>query len=113
MSFASRTHLWPSVLLTAGVACSATKPTPAGGGCLLTTDCQDGLVCVKQRCSSDLSGIVNIEDAAARLPQVPPGDDGGADAGGSADSAGDDAGDASAPGAESADDATPDVGALE
>jgi hypothetical protein len=107
------THFWPSVLLTAAVACSATKPQPAGGGCLLTTDCQNGLVCVKQRCSSDLSGIVNIEDAAARVPQVPPGgDDGGADASGSADSAGagDDVSDASVA---SADDATQDAGAPE
>jgi hypothetical protein len=108
------THLWsfaPSVLLTAAVACSATKPQPAGGACLLFTDCQNGLVCVKQRCSSDLSGIVNIEDATAPPPRVPPaGGDSGDDASGAADSggAGDDGSDASAA---SADDATQDVAA--
>ena len=106
---------WRSLLLLAWalVACSAApKPVGAGGQCLLVTDCQLGLVCVKNRCSNDLSGIVNVEDAAARVPVPPAGGDGGTDASGSTDSAGtgDDASAESATGAESADDATEDVG---
>jgi hypothetical protein len=101
------THLWRFVMFTAVVACSAPRLQPAGGGCLLTTDCQDGLVCVKQRCSSDLSGIVK---AAQPVPRVlPEGGDSGDEANGAADSAG--AGDDASDGP--ADDTTQDVAALE
>jgi hypothetical protein len=56
-------------------ACAACSAGPtlqlAGGQCLFVADCQLGLVCVKNRCSSDLSGIVNTEDAAAAGPPAP------------------------------------------
>jgi hypothetical protein len=64
---------WRLVLLAAWAcsACSGSKLQSAGGQCLLLADCQLGLVCVKNRCSSDLSGIVNTEDAAAAGPRAP------------------------------------------
>jgi hypothetical protein len=74
---------WRLTLLVAGAcsACSGSKLQSAGGPCLLVTDCQLGLACVKNRCSSDFSGIVNTEDAAAAGPTMstPVPDDAGPD----------------------------------
>ena len=44
-------------------ACSTAALVPAGGECLLATDCEPGLACVpsngKRVCSADLSGIAS------------------------------------------------------
>jgi hypothetical protein len=53
-------------LFAATSACSSPESlSPSGGSCLMTTDCQMGLVCLvaKNVCSADLSSLVMFEDA--------------------------------------------------
>jgi hypothetical protein len=62
----TRTGAW--VLLAAlsafGSACSSPETLSGpGGSCLMATDCQLGFVCYKSACTSNLAGLVNIEDA--------------------------------------------------
>lgn len=66
------------MLCIAGVGCSSPERLGnAGDQCLQTPDCSLGLVCVLQKdgtsmCSSDLSPIVHVEDAAAADRGSPP-----------------------------------------
>ena len=57
-------------------ACTSGALVPAGGECLLATDCEQGLVCVpsggKRVCSADLTNIVSTVDAAAGGDAVVP-----------------------------------------
>lgn len=93
----------PTFLLGFALGACSTAPKLQGRGeqCLLVTDCQLGLVCVSQPdgthrwCSTDLTPIVNTEDAASAVARgIPPGD---SSAGADVPLAivGDDAGDAS------------------
>ena len=67
-------------------ACSTHgKTVPLGGECFQATDCGDGVVCVPQAdgkriCSTDISGIVSVEDAGGP-PPADAGDAGSSDAG--------------------------------
>jgi hypothetical protein len=60
-----------AVVVGAGEACSqAENPSSQGGTCQLTSDCQQGYVCITQtdgtrQCSSDLSSIQSTEEAGA------------------------------------------------
>jgi hypothetical protein len=74
----TRYGIWAalSALSVAAAACSSPESLSASGGaCLMATDCALGLVCVKDKCTADLSSLVNIEgdagggvDAAAMNP---------------------------------------------
>jgi hypothetical protein len=89
-------------------ACSTHgKTVPIGAECFQATDCGDGVVCVPQAdgkriCSTDLSGVVSIEDAAG-----PPADASRGDANADASSSDAARGDA----ATSNDSGAPDTGA--
>ena len=75
-----------SAFVPLALSCSTHgKTVPIGGECFQASDCGDGVVCVPQTdgkriCSTDISGIVSAEDAAA-----PPVDAGASD--GASDSA--------------------------
>lgn len=75
----------------AGLAACSSPPAPVGpnGQCMLTTDCQAGLVCVPQKnapsiCTSNLASIVSTEEAGAPAPKDAAAGDGRAPADGSA-----------------------------
>jgi hypothetical protein len=61
----------------AGEACGqAETPASAGGTCELTSDCQEGYVCIKQpdgsrQCSNDLSSIQETEEAGMEAAATP------------------------------------------
>ncbi|MDP9001909.1 MAG: hypothetical protein M3O46_17550 [Myxococcota bacterium] len=68
-----------------GACSTAPKLQARGEQCWLVTDCQLGLVCVNQpngprRCSSDLTPIVDTEDAASATTRGTPLGDAGSDA---------------------------------
>jgi hypothetical protein len=71
--------------LAAPAACSSSSAglQGEGGTCSLTSDCQEGLVCIPQsdgsrKCSSDLSGIQQTEEAGGADATMPtPQKDGG------------------------------------
>ena len=58
-----------AVAIGAGEACGQPdNPATQGGTCALTSDCQEGYVCIKQpdgtrQCTNDLSSIQTTEDA--------------------------------------------------
>jgi hypothetical protein len=64
--------------ISAATGCSTPeKLSGSGGSCLMTTDCELGLVCSKDLCTADLSALVNIEDAgSANDAASPPVSDG-------------------------------------
>jgi hypothetical protein len=53
-----------AALCGSGSACSSPESLSGpGGSCLMVTDCQLGFVCYKNACTSNLAGLVHIEDA--------------------------------------------------
>jgi hypothetical protein len=74
-------HLYPVLVvlgaMAAAEACGqAETPQGSGGTCQLTSDCQEGYVCITQQdgtrqCSSDLSSIQQTEEAGAEAAATP------------------------------------------
>ncbi|MGD0529731.1 MAG: hypothetical protein ABSE49_31635 [Polyangiaceae bacterium] len=74
-------HLFPVLVvlgaMAAAEACGqAETPQGAGGTCQLTSDCQEGYVCITQQdgtrqCSNDLSSIQQSEEAGAEAAATP------------------------------------------
>jgi hypothetical protein len=86
------------VVAAVPAACSSSSAGVQGEGnsCSLTSDCQEGLVCITQsdgsrKCSSDLSGIQSTEEAGAADATMPTKD------GGKAADSGKPAGDSGSP----------------
>jgi hypothetical protein len=81
-SVGSVKHALAVALGLAGLAACSSPATPVGlnGSCLLTTDCQPGLVCIPQKdgpniCTNNLATTVSTEDAGAPAPMdAAPGD---------------------------------------
>lgn len=58
----SLASLASAALLAAALSCSSQETLqPEGGTCGLATDCEEGLICIKGQCSSDLSLIQSTE----------------------------------------------------
>ncbi|HEY3817080.1 MAG TPA: hypothetical protein VGL81_07915 [Polyangiaceae bacterium] len=63
--------------MVAGEACGqAAAPAASGGSCQLTSDCQEGYVCITQpdgsrQCSNDLTSIQLTEEAGAEAAATP------------------------------------------
>ncbi len=63
-----------------GLACGTATLVGAGGDCFVVTDCEPGLACVPQKdgrrvCSTDLTNIVFVPDAAEAAPPPEAGPD--------------------------------------
>lgn len=63
-----------------GIACGTANLVGAGGDCFVVTDCEPGLACVPQKdgrhiCSTDLTNIVFVPDAAEAAPPAEAGPD--------------------------------------
>ncbi len=74
-------YLYPVIVVAAAMgaaeACGQPAPPAASGDtCALTSDCQEGYVCIKQadgtrQCSNDLSSIQTTEEAGAEAAAMP------------------------------------------
>jgi hypothetical protein len=75
------THLYPVLVVLGAMAGSeacgqAETPEGSGGTCQLTSDCQEGYVCITQQdgtrqCSNDLSSIQQSEEAGVEAAAMP------------------------------------------
>jgi hypothetical protein len=74
-------HLYPVLVVLGAMAASeacgqAETPQGSGGTCQLTSDCQEGYVCITQQdgtrqCSNDLSSIQQSEEAGVEAAATP------------------------------------------
>jgi hypothetical protein len=59
-------------LFWGGACASSAEPLAENHACFRALDCQEGLVCVLGRCTSDIAPIVPEGAAAAPSPEDPP-----------------------------------------